>query len=183
MNFDGELLIWIQSVCVNDFLTPFFKFITFLGNSGWIWIILALILMVFKKTRTIGIMVILALIGSLIVNNIALKNILMRARPYEVVSGVERLISAPHDYSFPSGHSAASFSAAVATMKGIKRFDYKGAYTALYYGVLILAILIAFSTLYLGVHYPTDVAAGILTGWIIGNLVWKIPIKNNELKG
>jgi undecaprenyl-diphosphatase len=182
MNFDEELLVWIQSVCVNDFLTPIFKFITFLGNNGWIWIALAVVLMIFKKTRTIGIMVTFALIGSLIVNNIALKNIVMRTRPYEVVSGVERLISAQSDYSFPSGHAGVSFSAAIAVMKGIKRFEFKGAYIVLYYGVLILAILIAFSRLYLGVHYPTDVAVGILSGWIIGNLVWKIPMKNNKLK-
>lgn len=182
MNFDGELLIWIQNLCVNDFATPIFKFITFLGNVGWIWILLTIVLLIFKKTRTIGIMAAFALIASLIINNIALKNLVMRTRPYEFFSEVERLIAEPSDYSFPSGHAAASFAAAIAVMNGIKKFEFKGAYTVLYYGVLVLAVLIAFSRLYVGVHYPTDVVAGILSGWLIGDLVWKIPIKNNKLK-
>ena len=93
-----------------------------------------------------------------LINNIILKNIIARTRPYEVVEGLNRIIGAQSDFSFPSGHSGASFAVAVVMFMEMPKK----------YGVpaLIVATLIAFSRLYVGVHYPFDVIAGVLTGTI-----------------
>lgn len=100
-----------------------------------------------------------SLVGSVVVNNLFLKNVVARTRPYEVVEGLTRLIEKQSDYSFPSGHTAASFAAAVILFLQLPKK----------YGIpaLILAVLISFSRLYLGVHYPTDVLAGAVSGTLI----------------
>ena len=98
----------------------------------------------------------LALLGSLIINNLILKNLIARIRPYEIINGLVPLIEKPTDYSFPSGHTGSSFAAACILYRKLpKRFGIPA---------LILAILIGFSRLYLGVHYPSDVLCGIISG-------------------
>lgn len=160
MNLEGFLLLWIQEHIRQDFMTPFWKGITFLGDEGWFWILTAVILLVFKKTRRCGFTVLLALgIGALI-TNVCLKNMVMRIRPYEVVEGLTYLIEKPSDFSFPSGHTCASFAAAVSLWKCFPE-PHKKAVGA---GAMLLAVLIACSRLYLGVHYPTDILGGILFG-------------------
>ena len=116
--------------------------ITSLGNAGWIWLILDLILC-----------------------NLVLKPLAARPRPCWIDEQVKLLVAAPKDYSFPSGHSAASFAAAVSIFVMHKK---EGA------AALILACLIAFSRLYLFVHFPTDVLAGIAVGFICAFLAAKI---------
>ena len=118
--------------------------ITSLGNAGWIWI---------------------ALILDLILCNLVLKPLAARPRPCWIDEQVKLLVAAPKDYSFPSGHSAASFAAAVSIFVMHKK---EGA------AALILACLIAFSRLYLFVHFPTDVLAGIAVGFICAFLAAKI---------
>lgn len=165
-NLDGNLLLWIQEHIRNDFLTPIFTLITSLGDKGSIWLIICLLLLLSKKTRNVGIMGIIALCLSLIINNGILKNVVARTRPYEVVPGLQPLIPFSKDFSFPSGHTGASFAAAVVFFK---KLPHK-------YGIpaLIIAGLIAFSRLYLGVHYPTDVICGVISGVLIGLLSCKI---------
>jgi undecaprenyl-diphosphatase len=90
----------------------------------------------------------------------------MRTRPYEAINQLTRLIEAQSDYSFPSGHSASSFAAAIILYKTLPKK----------YGILalVLAFLIAISRLYVGVHYPTDVLFGILSGTLIALFTIKI---------
>lgn len=156
---DGNLLVWIQSFLVRDIFTPFFTFLTRIGDAGAVWIILSVILMVPKKTRQVGIMALIALIGSFIINNVILKNLIARTRPYDVVSGVKLLIERQSDFSFPSGHTGSSFAVAVVLYKELPKK----------YGVpaLMLATLIGLSRIYLGVHYPSDVMCGALFGSLI----------------
>ena len=156
LQLDGNILLYIQEFIRQDFMTPFWKFITSLGDGGWFWIALSVILMIPKKTRPIGFAALLAVgIGALI-TNVALKNIIARTRPYEVVDGLRLIIDRQSDFSFPSGHSCASFAAAMVY--------YKSAPKKWGISAVVLASLIAFSRLYVGVHYPSDVLAGIAVG-------------------
>lgn len=129
--------------------------ITFLGNAGWFWIALSLILAFIPKTRKIGITACAALLINLLVCNVTLKPLIARVRPYDLREGIELIIIRPHDFSFPSGHTSASFAAAAAI------FPYNKKYGSL---ALILAALIGFSRLYLYVHFPTDVLGGAIVG-------------------
>lgn len=111
--FDSVILNWFQSI-QNEFLTVLFKAITFLGEGGLIWIALGLCLIAYKKTRWVGISVLLALLFSLLVGNVTLKPLVARPRPCWRNSLVDLLIQNPKDYSFPSGHALSSFAAAMA---------------------------------------------------------------------
>lgn len=157
---EADILLWIQNNIRNDILTPFMRGITFLGEAGWFWILLTVIFLLKRKYRSVGIASGIALFGSLILNNLILKNVVGRIRPYEVIDGLRLIGHQASDASFPSGHSAASFAAATAFFLMLpKRI-----------GVLfiILAGLIAFSRLYIGIHYPTDVIFGIFDGILLG---------------
>ena len=134
----------------------FWKGITMLGDSGWFWIALSLLLMVPRQTRWIGITSLAAIVIGALITNVTLKNLVARTRPYEVVEGLVLLIEKQRDYSFPSGHTCASFAAAGVYWRMLpKKFGIP---------LVILAAMIAFSRLYVGVHYPTDVLAGLLIG-------------------
>ncbi len=158
LELDGKILIWIQEYIRNPVFTEIFRKITHLGDRGEIWILIAVILLFSEKSRKAGITVLMALLLSLLFNNMFLKNVIARVRPYEVVEGLIPLIPGPRDYSFPSGHTASSFAAALSIYWNMPEK----------YGIcaVILAGLIALSRLYLGVHYPTDVLGGIAGGFI-----------------
>ena len=113
LQLDGNILLWIQEHVRNAVLTPVMTFITHLGDAGWIWIALAIVFLLVKKMRRTGVLMTCSLLGSLIVNNLILKNLVARTRPYEAVDGLQRIIEAQRDLSFPSGHTGSSFAAAV----------------------------------------------------------------------
>ena len=107
-----------------------------------------------------------ALCIDLILCNGILKNLVARVRPFDVNTAVQLLVKAPRDFSFPSGHTAASFTAVMALyLTGEKK---------LFLPALVLAVLIAFSRLYLYVHYPTDVLGGVFVGLLCGYLGWQL---------
>lgn len=166
LELDGNILLWIQENIRNEFLTPVMTFITHLGDAGWFWIVLALVFVIIKKTRPVGFLTAASLLGSLLVNNMILKNLVARTRPYETVEGLHRIIEAQADLSFPSGHTGSSFAAAVVIFIMCPR---KAGVPA-----LILAFLIMLSRLYVGVHYPTDVLAGMITGTLIAVCVCRV---------
>ena len=160
LGMNGQVLIYIQEVVRNAFLTPLFRGITALGNSGSAWVALSLALLIPRKTRKAGIMSLTALLFSFLVNNLMLKNLVGRVRPYEVVEGLVPLIPRPWDYSFPSGHTGSSFASAWVFFGKLPRWAG--------ISLLVLAGLIGLSRLYLGVHYPTDVLFGALSGIMCG---------------
>ena len=151
---DFQILYFInQFHC--EILDKIMVVITHMGTKGIFLILVGVILLLFKQTRKCGLTVLIALLFSLIIGNILLKNIVARPRPCWIDETINLLISVPKDYSFPSGHTFASFAAAASIF-----LYYKKAGTA----TLILAFLIGFSRLYLFVHFPTDVLAGAVLG-------------------
>lgn len=162
LGLDGNILLWIQEYIRNDFLTPFFVFITKLGDVGMIWIVLTLVFVCNKKTRKAGVISAVALLLSLLFCNVLLKNLVQRVRPYEVIDTLTILVERQKDFSFPSGHTSASFAAGIVFFRNLPRK----------FGVpaVILACLISFSRLYIGVHYPTDVICSIVLGGVLAFL-------------
>ena len=162
---EAQILLWIQENLRADWLTPIVKGITFLGNTGWIWIACTLLLLCMPKTRRTGLCTALSLILDLLFVNVLAKNLFARTRPYEVIEGLTNIIEKQSDFSFPSGHTAASFAFATAFCLCMpKRYSVP---------VWILALLISLSRLYVGVHYPTDILGGAVIGAFCGLLaVW-----------
>ena len=105
LTIDGQILIWIQEHLRQAWLTPVMTGITKLGGLGLIWIVICLLLLCFKKTRWAGAAGLLGLIFSLLLNNLCLKRLVARTRPYEVVEGLKLLTAKATDFSFPSGHA------------------------------------------------------------------------------
>ena len=139
--------------------------ITYLGEKGIFWMLIAVILLFNPKTRKCGIFMAISMAIGLIIGNGLLKNIIARNRPCWIDNGVNLLIANPKDFSFPSGHTLASFEAAVT----IFLFNKK-------YGIITLALatLIGISRLYLFVHFPSDVLAGAVFGTLIAIGVYTI---------
>jgi undecaprenyl-diphosphatase len=154
-NFDNIILLYIKNNMHGYIMDRAMVIITSLGNSGFIWIVIAVLLMSDKKYRNIGFMALGALILSTVLGEGILKHIVQRIRPSADMPAVNLLILKPLSYSFPSGHTTSSFAVAGVLVKYFK--DYALEFFS-------LASLIAFSRLYLYVHYPTDVLAGIILG-------------------
>ena len=173
-NVDAQILLFIQQYLRNDMFNWFWKGITFLGDGGWFWIVLGVVLLIPKKTRKSGFTALLALIIGSVITNLVLKTAVARIRPYDAVEGLVPLVKKLRDYSFPSGHTCASFSCAVVYYKMYP--DIKGK------GAMVLAVLIALSRLYVGVHYPTDVLGGTIVGWLSAILALKISVFTEKKK-
>ena len=163
-SFDLPILDWIAAHMTCPPLDRLMPPITALANGGILWIGVALVLLVTAKHRKTGIQLAAALLLGLVVCNLGMKPLFARIRPFDYQlehfgKTVRLLIAAPHDYSFPSGHTIASFEAAAVLLANSKRLGIPA---------LILAMLIAFSRLYLYVHYPTDVLVSGVLGTAIG---------------
>lgn len=152
-------------------LDSFFIFITQLGNAGIIWLLLIGILLLNKKTRWFGWLCLIGILSEYFINDMVIKNIIARNRPF-IQKNLDILIKAPSGYSMPSGHSASSF-----LMAGMFIFNkQKGRYF-----VLILAALIAYSRVYLNVHYVSDILVGALVGLVIAWIITQKYRTSNNL--
>ena len=183
VSFDLPILDWIQETMQCTFLDKTMPVVTLFGDGGVFWIGIAVLLLFFAKYRKTGFSMGMALVLGLVVCNITLKPLVARIRPYdfqlqEFGREITLLISAQHDFSFPSGHTIASFEACTVLLLHDKRMGIPAT---------VLAILIAFSRLYLYVHYPTDVLVSLVLGIAFGllgsflvNLIYKKWVYNGK---
>ena len=160
VSFDLPILDWIAANLWCPLLDTVMPIITLLGDAGIFWIALAVLFMITKKYRKTGIGMMLALMMGLLLCNIWLKPTIARIRPYDFQmeyfsKEIQLLAGGMHDFSFPSGHTIASFEAAVVIALNSKKLGIPA---------MILAVLIAFSRLYLYLHYPTDVLFSVILG-------------------
>jgi len=190
VSFDLPILDWIQANLQSSLLDTIMPIITLFGDAGIFWMVCATLLLFTRKHRRTGLGMWFAMAMGLLICNIIMKPAIGRIRPYDfqiqelgktwndLLLGGKLLVETPHDFSFPSGHTIASFEASTVLLINSKLMGIPA---------VILAILIAFSRMYLYVHYPTDVIfsvfAGILFG-ILGNLIAKrIPLPKSRKKG
>lgn len=164
LNIDFGILDFFQTLHC-DVLDFIMKCLTYAGEKGYIWIGVCIVLLCIPKTRKIGIYLAVTLVLEYILNDMIVKHIIRRNRPFLHRTAIDTIIKKPTSYSFPSGHSSAAFSSATAIFLHDKK---KGicAY--------VLAFLIAISRLYFYVHFPTDVLCGSLFGILIGFAVNRI---------
>ena len=164
-NIEIRFLLFVQEHLRMPGLDRVMQFITHLGDTGFIWIVLALVLLITPRTRRAGAVCAAALVLNLLLTNVALKNIIQRIRPYDVMDSLKILVEAEHDFSFPSGHTACSFAGAWAMRRTLERKWWIPA--------IVLAALIALSRLYVGVHYPTDVLGGLIVGTLAAEISYR----------
>lgn len=164
MDFEFAILNFIATLHT-DFGDWFFPLVSSFGNAGIGWICLSVLLLCIPRYRKAGLTMALALIFCLLIGNLTLKPLVARMRPYTYFPDMTLLVPPLSDYSFPSGHTFASFAAATALF-----LHHHKEGTAAF----ILAITIAFSRLYLYVHFPSDVLAGAILGVASGWTAYKI---------
>ena len=158
--FDLPILEWIAANLRCPFMDTIMPIITLLGDAGIFWIAIAALCLFFPKYRKMGLSMGISLLIGLLVCNVLLKPLVGRIRPYDYQlehfgKQIQLLVAAQHDFSFPSGHTFASFEAATAIMLHNKKLGIVA---------MILAVMISFSRLYLYVHYPTDVLTSVVLG-------------------
>lgn len=169
LNFDLSVFQWIQSI-QNEFLDALMVGITTPGNGGAVFIVIGLVLLISKKYRKAGLAVIIALLVMLLCNDLFLKEFFARPRPFNLLETdpekyafwgkayiYPELISKPTSFSFPSGHTASAFAAAIALLWHNRKIGVP---------VTIFSALMGFSRIYVEVHYCTDVIAGVVSGII-----------------
>ena len=154
------ILWWIREHLTGPFMDTVMPYISSLARHGEFWILVTLILLCFKKTRKAGVAMGMAMACGYLIGNMGMKNLFARTRPYDATT-VDLLVAKLHDFSFPSGHTLVSFEAATALTVYHRKWGI---------AALVLATLIAYSRLYLFVHYPTDVLVGAVMGIGIGLL-------------
>ena len=164
--FDLPILEWIAANLHCPFLDAVMPMITLLGDAGIFWIAIAVLCLFFPKYRKMGLSMGVSLLIGLLVCNVLLKPLVGRIRPYDYQlehfgKTIQLLVAAQHDFSFPSGHTIASFEAATAILLHNRKLGIVA---------MILAVLISFSRLYLYVHYPTDVLTSVVLGIAIAFL-------------
>lgn len=175
VSFDLPILDWIAANIWCPALDVLMPIITMFGDGGIFWIVISVLLMLTKKHRRTGLGMAFALVMGLLVCNIILKPGVARIRPYDFqleyfAKEIQLIAGGMHDYSFPSGHTIACFEACTALMRGNKKFGIPAT---------VLAVLVAFSRLYLYLHYPTDVIASVILGTIFGLLGYWLAGKCN----
>ncbi|MEG0239281.1 phosphatase PAP2 family protein [Anaerorhabdus sp.] len=170
---DLQIMEWIQNNLQSEGMTQIMRFITHIGDLMLLWAILLMIYFIIKKDKTRSKKIFFSLLLTFIINELVLKNIVRRPRPFVENDHLQSLIHKPTSYSFPSSHSATSFSVATSLTK-IKPIITICSYT--------LAALIAFSRVYLNVHHPSDVVVGAIIGILSSYVVSRVLDKDKYKK-
>ena len=173
MGIEYNILMFIRNNISSPIMDKIMIFVTKFGDAGIFWSVLALLLLIPKKTRKTGFLMVISLVLGLLFGNIIIKNLVGRTRPF-VVFNQPIIIPPPSEYSFPSGHTLCSFESALCLFTLNK-----------YVGIVatVFASLIAFSRLYLFVHYPTDIIGGIVLAFFTVFLAKRIILVTEKKKG
>jgi len=161
--FDEQALVWIAEHIRCGLLDPFMKLYTQLGNTGMLFIMLGVLMLLFKQTRKAGFSALCAMLIGLIVVNFTIKPLVSRPRPWLVIKNFVNLVPEHDPNSFPSGHTNAAFAFALAVCMSAPRRWMKAA-------AVCAAVVMGLSRLYVGVHFPSDVLAGAVIGSLCGLL-------------
>lgn len=167
---DFMVLEYIREHLRNGFLDNIMPVVTAFGNMGMFWVVVALIISAKRKYRKCSITMMIGMILGVILGNFVVKNIVRRDRPCWINEIGDMLIANPQDFSFPSGHTMSSFIAATILFYYDKRLGVPS------FGV---ALLIAFSRMYLYVHFPTDIIGGAMLG--VGIAIMTVSLTNRYI--
>ena len=183
MPFEFAFLDWLQQFH-NPVLDALAVFLNYAGEHGEIWIAFTLLLLLFRRTRKAGCAMATALVLYLVAGDCILKPLFARPRPCDVNTAITILVKRPHGHAYPSGHTASAFAAAFALWLQNRKLGVPA---------LVLAAFIAFTRLYLYVHFPTDVLGGLVLGLALHHLiyakivithfggVWRVPTESIAL--
>ena len=171
MSLDQTILYWIQENLSCGLLDLLMPKLTLLGSGGAIWLLAAGGMLCTKKYRRQGVILLAGLAVGVLVGNVCLKNLIARPRPCWLDNSVKLLVSSPTDYSFPSGHTLASAIGATVLTKTDHRFGW---------AAIPIAAIIAFSRLYLFVHFPSDILASAVLGVAIGEAVYYLGLRRSK---
>ncbi len=177
--WDVSVLYWIQENLRITVLNPVIVFLTTLGNGGFFWLALSVVLLIPKQTRKAGLVSLISMAVCYIVANLGIKLAVARLRPYDAYSHLHAIVPPQKEFSFPSGHTVNGFACSLILVRMLPK---KAGIP-----LVILSAVIALSRLYVGVHYPSDVIAGFLIALILSKIVWiiytNISQKRKEKKG
>ncbi len=165
-HIDQSIMLWLQDVVRNPLLSKLLVPLTTIGYAGTLWIILSIVMLFFRKTRKVGWLSLLTMLVCYLFNDILLKELVQRPRPFMDLPQLQVIESKPTSWSFPSGHACSSFAAASTYSKGEEPRWLKGLFW-------FLAVAMTFSRPYVGVHYPSDVLAGACIGLLGSALMWR----------
>ena len=173
MPFEFAFLDWLYQFR-NPVMNAISIFFDYAGAHGEIWIAFTLLLLLFRCTRKAGFAMAVALVLYMAAGHFFLKPLFARPRPCDVNTAITILVKRPHGHSFPSGHTASAFAAAFALWLQNRKLGVPA---------LVLAAFIAFTRLYLYVHFPTDVLGGLVLGLALGFFVsWLVDSLANKSK-
>ena len=161
-SWDFSILEAIEGIR-NEVLTFILRIFTYMGEAGWFWILLCIVLLIIPKTRKIGIYAAAALAIQFLLGEVLTKNLVCRDRPFIQHPDIDTIIKHPSGYSFPSGHTSSSISVALSVFFHNKKLGAP---------LIVIAIIIIFSRLYFEVHFPTDIIGGLILGTAMAIIVY-----------